>query len=142
MSNHAFVTPVELLNLLNLDLTLLGQASRSTEYTSLRAIWKQETMRVVRFWGQTVLDSLGVHCCFFHPLFFAPHSFAGACQAWVCTLFAGPELPWRQMALHVELIRLEGPAQTCSKLCHFYWNWVEVGFHMFSPEKPPLQLTM
>ncbi|CAK9091959.1 unnamed protein product [Durusdinium trenchii] len=26
-------------------------------------------------------------------------------EAWVCTLFAGPELPWRQMALHVELIR-------------------------------------
>lgn len=29
----------------------------------------------------------------------------GPFEAWVCTLFAGPELSWRQIALHAEVIR-------------------------------------
>jgi hypothetical protein len=28
-------------------------------------------------------------------------------QAGVCTLFAGPELPWAQIALHAEVVRTD-----------------------------------
>ena len=46
-------------------------------------------------------------------------------QAWVCTLFAGPELPWAQIALHAEVVRTDKTPKQMQRYARC-WNGINV----------------